>query len=259
MTATAQERGIFAVIVGEPLALAKAQPHQVLLSTGSVAIMAQYAAHSGIVAPLVGYCIALGVEWAYLRGLASDTKATTWWGDALNWSAFGIVVLWGVLWVATIYGAIDAKPAGVLAFLVAAAHVVPIAWLSLCSAMCHRAASLVEQVSKEKRLREEDERNRAEVAEKEARARKLQDAEDELLIEMRRKDAALRLMEETARRKMQLAAERAAIRQTQPRATTQRNRIIIDNIEYPSVQAAADAHGISRQAMSKRLRKEGKL
>lgn len=136
---------LFAVLVGEPLALAKAQPHQVLLSTGSVAIMAQFAAHSGIVDPLVGYCIAAGVEWAYLRGLASDTKATTWWGAALNWSAFGIVVLWGILWVATIYGAIPAKPTGALAFLVAAAHVVPIAWLSLCSAMCHRAAGLAEQ------------------------------------------------------------------------------------------------------------------
>jgi hypothetical protein len=60
MTATTTRRSLFEVFIGEPLALATAQPHQVLLSTGSVAIMAQFAAHSGIVDPLVGYCIAAG-------------------------------------------------------------------------------------------------------------------------------------------------------------------------------------------------------
>lgn len=199
MTTTAPS--LFAVLIGEPLALAKAQPHQVLLSTGSVAIMAQFAAHSGIVDPLVGYCIAAGVEWAYLRGLASDTKATTWWGDALNWSAFGIVVLWGVLWVATIYGAIPARPAGALAFFVAAAHVVPIAWLSLCSAMCHRAAMLVEH----RKVRAEEE------AERQRRTR-IQQEHDLIDLDAARKRAELKLWEEGQAAKMRAHNARAKMR-----------------------------------------------
>jgi hypothetical protein len=124
-------------MVGEPLELAKSQPHQVLLSTGSVALMGQFAGTSDIVNPLVGYCIAIGVEWAYLRGLASDSRAQTRWGGILNWSAFGIVVLWGVLWCAQQFGAFDESAGG---WWLAVAHVAPVAWLSLCSAQCHRAA-----------------------------------------------------------------------------------------------------------------------
>lgn len=131
------QRSFFDVVVGEPLELAKSQPHQILLSTGSVALMGSFASSNGIVHPFVGFLIAIGVEWAYLRGLAYDSRAQTDWGDILNWSAFGIVVLWGVLWVAQIIGAFEETRGG---WLLAAAHVVPVAWLSLCSAQCHRAA-----------------------------------------------------------------------------------------------------------------------
>lgn len=201
MTATTHKRSLFAVFIGEPIELAKAQPHQVLLSTGSVAIMAQFAAHSGIVDPLVGYCIAGGVEWAYLRGLASDAKATTWWGDALNWSAFGIVVLWGILWVATIYGAIPARLEGLAAFLVAAAHVVPIAWLSLCSAMCHRASLLVEH---RKALAIEDA--------DQARRIRIQQEHDLIELDAARKRAELLLWEEGQAAKMRAQNARTKMR-----------------------------------------------
>jgi hypothetical protein len=140
MTTTLPRR-VWAATVGDLIDLALAQPHQVMLSTGSVAIMAQFAAHSGIVDPRVGYCIAIGIEWAYLRGLASAAKSPTRWAATLNWSAFAVVVLWGVLWVATVYGALPTRPTGGAAFWLAVAHVVPIAWLSLCSAMCHQAGA----------------------------------------------------------------------------------------------------------------------
>lgn len=128
---------MFDALIGEPLELALSQPHQILLSTGSVALMGSFASSSGIVDPLVGYLIAIGVEWAYLRGLASDSRAQTRWGGILNWSAFGIVVLWGVLWCAQKFGVFVEAKGG---WWLAAAHVVPVAWLSLCSAQCHRAA-----------------------------------------------------------------------------------------------------------------------
>jgi len=164
LTTQTASRSLFAVVVGEPLSLAKDQPHQVLLSTGSVAIMAQFAAHGGIVHPAVGYCIAVGVEWAYLRGLASDSRAQSHWGAALNWSAFAIVVLWGVLWVATIYKAIPERPGGGLALALGAAHIVPIAWLALCSAMCHRTAVRADALAAGQAAREHEvwEREQAE-------------------------------------------------------------------------------------------------
>lgn len=65
MTTTVIEKekpGFFAVFLGEPFELVKAQPHQALISTGSIALMGQFAGSSGIVDPLVGYCIAAGVE-----------------------------------------------------------------------------------------------------------------------------------------------------------------------------------------------------
>lgn len=137
MTTAIQKRSMFDALIGEPMELALSQPHQILLSTGSVALMGSFASTSGIVDPLVGYLIAIGVEWAYLRGLASDSRAQTAWGGILNWSAFGIVVLWGVLWCAQKFGVYTEAKGG---WWLAAAHVVPVAWLSLCSAQCHRAA-----------------------------------------------------------------------------------------------------------------------
>lgn len=35
----------------------------------------------------------------------------------------------------------------------------------------------------------------------------------------------------------------------------QRRSIVYNGVEYPSIQAAAEAHGITRQAMAKRLQK----
>ena len=142
MTTTAIERSFFDVVIGESLSLAKDQPHQILLSTGSIALMSSFASSGNILHPLAGFCIAVGVEWAYLRGLASDARAQTRWGGVLNWSAFLIVVLWGVLWVAQQLGAVVEASGG---WWLAAAHVVPVAWLSLCSAQCHRAAMRAER------------------------------------------------------------------------------------------------------------------
>lgn len=201
-SATTQLRSLFAVVVGEPLELAKSQPHQVLLSTGSIALMGSFASSSQIVDPLVGYAIAIGVEWAYLRGLASDSRANTRWGSVLNWSAFGIVVLWGVLWCAQQFGAITESAGG---WWLAAAHVVPVAWLSLCAAQCHRAAMAAERTILRRR----------EAAETERQAR-LQAERDALALEMERKQQELALWqqaEETkARLKMQSADARRSMR-----------------------------------------------
>ena len=74
---TTQERGLFAVFLGEPLDLIKAQPHQLFISTASVALMGSFASSSKILDPTIGYLLAIGIEWAYFRGLASDSRAPT--------------------------------------------------------------------------------------------------------------------------------------------------------------------------------------
>lgn len=152
----ASVRGVFGVFIGEPFELIKAQPHQLFISTASVALMGSFAGASGILDPTIAYLLAIGIEWAYFRGLASDSRAPTVWGSILNWSACGVVMLWGLLWVARFTGAMDERGEGLGAWLLAAAHVVPIAWLSLCSAQTHRAAMVVEardRVAAAERLR----------------------------------------------------------------------------------------------------------
>lgn len=195
MTATTIEKetpNFFAVFLGEPFALVKAQPHQALISTGSIALMGQFAGSSGIVHPLVGYCIAVGVEWAYFRGLASDAKAPTKWGTALNWSAFLIVVLWGMLWVAQQNGALHEQHGS---WWLAAAHVIPIAWLSLCSAMTHRASMVAETAQEDQRAKEAErfERQQREEDEKLRRWSEAQRLKSELKRAEKEVDAGMRM------------------------------------------------------------------
>lgn len=181
MTIATQRSTLFDALIGEPLELALSQPHQILLSTGSVALMGSFASTSGIVDPLVGYLIAIGVEWAYLRGLASDSRAQTRWGGILNWSAFGIVVLWGVLWCAQKFGVYIEQDGG---WWLAAAHVVPVAWLSLCSAQCHRAA----------------------MGEEKRHARALQAQRETMALDLERKQQELALWEQAQEAKARLKA-----------------------------------------------------
>ncbi len=180
MTTTFPRPSLWQVMVAEPLDLIKAQPHQILLSTGSVALLGQFAGSGGIVNPMIGYAIAIGIEWAYLRGLASDSQAPTIWGAILNWSAFGVVVLWGVLWCLKAFGVHAAQPTGDLALLLALAHVMPVAWLSLCSAMTHRAAMQLQTMAE-----------RVHQAEERSRSRQVQSEHDTLALENAREDAKL--------------------------------------------------------------------
>jgi hypothetical protein len=178
MTTTTAQPNLWHVVIAEPLSLIAAQPHQALISVASVALMAQYAGSGGIVHPLIGYVVAIGVEWAYLRGLVSDSKAQSFWGAWLNWSAMLIVVLWGSLWCLTSFGALPEKPTGALAWFTAFAHVAPIAWLSLCSGMCHRsmlahdarASQALEHEAHTRQRQAADERQRIELEAERKRA-----------------------------------------------------------------------------------------
>jgi hypothetical protein len=217
MTTTAIDRSFFDVVIGEPLSLAKDQPHQILLSTGSVALMGSFASSSGILHPLAGYAIAVGVEWAYLRGLASNARAQTRWGSILNWSAFLIVVLWGVLWCAQLLGVFDAAGGG---WPLALAHVVPVAWLSLCSAQCHRAAMGAARA--ETRRAADREATTAEAERHyQDELKRQQDAQQLALgAEWKRAQLALEIERQRAELKMQRADARTKMRRDAHPAST---------------------------------------
>lgn len=207
MTATVLplRQRFYTAVIGDILDLTLAQPHQVLLSTGSVALMAQFAAHGGVVEPLVGYCIAGGVEWAYLRGLASNAKAPTGWATALNWSAFAIVVLWGVLWVALQYKAIHIEGVkGGWAWALAAAHVVPVAWLSLCAAMTHSAAVAAQAQETAARRKAEAERELWQQQADAEREQRLRAARDAIELEAEKRRAELATWAEAQRVKAEM-------------------------------------------------------
>jgi hypothetical protein len=217
MTTAVIERSFFDVVIGEPLELAKDQPHQILLSTGSVALMSSFASSSNILHPLAGFCIAVGVEWAYLRGLASDARAQTRWGGILNWSAFAIVVLWGVLWVAQQLGAVVEQTGG---WWLAAAHVVPVAWLSLCSAQCHRAAMGAERAELKRASDREATQTEAERAYQAGLQKRRDDQQLALEAEWKRELLAIEAEKQRAELKMQAQNARIKMRRDALPAST---------------------------------------
>lgn len=253
-------------VIQEPIALALAQPHQVLLSTGSIAIMAQFAAHGGIVEPAIGYLIAIGVEWAYLRGLAYNQKAASRWGTALIWVAFLIMLIWGVLWAAYVYGAYSLTPEGSAAWWLAIAHIAPIAAISFCSAMSHQVATRYEQRQAAEHAAWLQTLERQREHEQQALARHHEQQLKQLEIERERR----RLDDEQAYRLMKLGEEQRALRaqrrvnqRVNQGATNQATKRVnpLDGVDVVSeVEALGSAakvaakYGCSRQAVDKRLR-----
>jgi hypothetical protein len=173
-----------------------------------VALMGEFGRSSEILDPVVAYTLAVGVEWAYLKGLASDSRAPTRWGTALNWSAFIVVVLWGVLFVASKVGAVDLHARGLGGFLLALAHVVPIAWLSLCSAMTHRAAMTL-QASRETQIEDAARERQRQIEDAEqARQMRIREQQDALQLKSAQEAADLAAWEAAQRTKLALELER---------------------------------------------------
>lgn len=255
MTTTTQASPLRAFIL-EPVSFAVSQPGQILISSASVAIVA---AEAGTLIPFpFNLALAIGAEWVYLRGLISGSGVKTRWAAALNWSAVLLVVCYGALWGFRGFHLIPEAPPAWAAVLLTIIHIGCIGAVTICSAMLHRAGEDVKAFAARQVADAEAERNRRNLEAEAERNRRAHDAAAELAIEMRRQDAELRLETERNRLRTQAAAERAQLRSaTKAAVAAQPGRapVIVDGVEYPSIQAAADAHGITRQAMSKRLKK----
>lgn len=264
---TLKKRTIFDALIFEPLDLVTAQPPQIFISLASGYLIG---AEAAVLLPFpFNVLLAAGAEWGYLRGLASAAGVETAWKERLTYANGALVVLYGALFSLRKFGAlpaVEAYQSGAVqttlvgAIVMTLIHIACIGAVTICAMMAHAALMSYESSVKRKSEEEVAARNRAQLENEDARRRMRQEAEDRLFIQMREEEAKLRLMEETERRKMQLRAAQAQLRSAtreQVAAQPQRNqKIIYDGVEYPSIQAAADAHGITRQAMSKRLRNQ---
>jgi hypothetical protein len=220
MTATAQprKRNIADAIFYEPLQLALDQPPQLLISAASVFLVA---AEAGILmgAPW-NIALAVGAEWAYLRGLCSGQAAKTRWAAGLIWAAVILMIAYGSLWGLREFGVTlpgaahpgeEPSPVSgvwgiVGAALITAIHIGCISAVTLCSAMCHRAELIARRQVEERDRAEAEERKRIESEEQERQAR----ADDDLRREIEHKRAIMQLELERLYKEQQLA--QAAVR-----------------------------------------------
>lgn len=211
MTTAYVERNWFDVVIGDIVALIKSQPPQVLLSIGSITIVASEA--SKMMPGPAAMCVAIGAEWAYLRGIASSGKGSKGWTVALNWGALALVVLYGGLWGGREFHAIPAEPTTPVAWLLVAIHILPLAFISFAAAMVHRSAVEAEHAEAAVRQVEEDARQRRLQAEQDALALDTERTRRELEVERTRQ--ALEI--ERKRQEMALWAEgqqiKASVRQ----------------------------------------------
>ncbi len=210
----------FQAFVREPFDLALGQPHQMLISSASVAIVAAEAA------TLIPYpfniLLAIGAEWAYLRGLISGAGVMTRWAISLNISAVALVVLYGSLWGFRSFHLIPAAPPPWAAVLLTIVHIGAIGAVTICSAMLHRAGEDAKATQRKKAQDREDERKQRDLDARAALA--LEDEAERLKIERWRTaqeiKVALKMQSKDARIKMRrdaLPASTNAAEQTCPK------------------------------------------
>lgn len=199
-TATTVKRSLFDAMIAEPVELAVSQPHQALISSASVYLVAAEASM------LIGWpwnvLMAIGAEWAYLKGLCSGQAVKTPWAARLNWSAVLLVVLYGSLWGLRKFGVplpSEGYTATDLWSIVGAAvltfvHILAIGAVTLCSAMVHRAM----------------------LDHQHDRTTQIQDRRDQMLLEREQKEQDLLLWERAQEIKRRLKGSAPAATATRP-------------------------------------------
>lgn len=182
-------------LVGEPMELIASQPHQALISVASVSLVSAEAAL------LVGWpanmALAVGAEWAYLKGLSSGQRVHTRWVAALNVSAILLVVVYGSLWSLRKFGMLpndgfvtgDGWERWAAAIILTACHILTIGAVTISSAMVHAAEAAADRVRKER----EQQRIAEEAEHERQRQRDLQAQRDALALEAERNKQALTL------------------------------------------------------------------
>jgi hypothetical protein len=186
MTTVAPRRSMLRLVFTDITDLIAGQPPQALMSIASICVVAGEAGHF-VPAP-ANIALAVGAEWAYLRGIASSHRGASAWVSRLNWGALFLVVLYGLLWGARKFGAIPEHPGAAGAWLLTAIHILPIAFVSFAAAKVHALAVEKERgeaearakaiETEERERRQRDEARIAAEAEEAARFAREQAAED---------------------------------------------------------------------------------
>lgn len=136
-TAMRPMRRIYAATIGDLGDLLMEQPHQGLLSIASITMIA---AEAGLVVPFpANIALAVGVEWAFLRGAASARRVSTWWLHGLNWGAAAILLIYGSLWSLRKFALIPERPEAWAGWTLTALHILPVFWITLAAGQAHAA------------------------------------------------------------------------------------------------------------------------
>lgn len=243
---------------------------QFLVTTAAAFMSAKFNTQHDVLPAWIAWPLALGFEIIFLSGLiAADRTAKTRWVGALVIAASLTSFVYGMLYVLGVYHVIPEKPEGLTAFGLALSHVLPMPILSLCAARLYHAsraqAVAIEVAAKEAEARRRQEEEDAKVARARqwrdaevARQLRNQEAEDALRLENAREEAKLARWqaEQATKAQHRAAVAQVAARNQSATISATARTVIYEGVEYPSIQAAADAHGITRQAMSKRLKRE---
>ena len=197
MTLAIRQRTFVDALIREPVQLAISQPHQVAISAISVSLMGKFFASSGAVPWQVALIGAVGVEYAYLKGLSDAAYARSLWGKRLVWAAFLIIVIAGisVLLRDAYHVAWMVAPSAVGAVVLAVLHILPLAYIGLCSANLHMEAE-AQRVAADREAADRAEARRRDDEDYERRRRQRRaELEDEIAAEKARKLAEVEAME----------------------------------------------------------------
>lgn len=262
-TTTLEGRSLADALVWEPLELIKAQPPQIFISAASAYLIA---AEAAVLLPFpANVALAVGAEWGYLRGMASSAGVDTAWKDRLTYANGALVVCYGALFSLRKFGALPSVAdytSGVAQTGIAGAvimtiiHIACIGAVTICAMMAHAAMLAHEASVKRLETEERNQRNQRNQQLADARNQEWQAAQLALEIEKQQQHAALQIEAERNRLRDAARAQRRSATAGLVAPQPKRNQVIVDGISYPSIQAAANAHGITRQAMSKKINKE---
>lgn len=186
----------------EPFDFALSQPHQLAISSASVAIVALEA---GTLIPWpFNILLAIGAEWAYLRGLISGAGIKTRWAAALNISAVMLVVLYGGLWGLRGFHLIPDAPPAWAAVVLTIIHIGAISAVTLCSAMLHRVGEDTKALAIAAAKSQDDQ----EAADERAYQADLQRQRDQQQLQIEAEWKRAQLQIDTERQQAQLSIER---------------------------------------------------
>lgn len=245
MTSTATP---FRAFIAEPFELAIGQPHQFLISSASITIVALEA---GTLVPFpANIALAVGAEWAFLRGLITGAGVKTRWAAALYWAAIVLVFGYGGLWSFRQAGILPKEPGLWLAALLTVIHIGAIGAVTICSAMLHRVSADI-QAAEQRAARTRAEDHADEERRYQAELQRQRDAQQ---LELERKQHELALYEQAEQAKVvrQLDLEK---QRAQLRASVRAQRTQNASGTAPNSAANTDREQL-RRTVAERLREQ---